>query len=216
MASTTTTSNKNGFTTRHHISPIHDFVIVVENYEISKDSKTRRAILRVHEFEVCYAVLREQGSFKLPSFDGKKELKMQEHDPEALKVLLLVLHDFIEEASPEVSILTIWNVLELLRKHHVKPACPDMKDWYAAWYAKHESSINTSQCRELLTPYYCFDHAEAFAAVSLMLVMNASRHIEERMPEGFHAGHLKHHLPNNRIIGKRRRVKLAILSLLTS
>jgi hypothetical protein len=216
MASTTITSNKNGTTTRHHISPIHDSLIIVENYEVNKDSKTKRAILRVHEFEVNDAVLRERSTFKIPSADGKKKLKVRERDPEALKVLLLAVHDFIEQASPDVSILTIWNVLELLRRHHVDPASSDMKEWYAAWYEEHESSINIHQCRELLTPSYFFDHAEAFAAISLMLAMNASRHIEERMPEGFHAGHLEHRLPNNRIIGKRSRVNLTILSSLTN
>lgn len=211
MASTATTSNKNGLTTRHHIALNHDFVIVVENYEVSKDSKTRRTILRLHEFEVTSAVLREKDSFRLPSPDKRQELKIRERDPEALKVLLQTLHGCIDEASPDVSILTIWNVLELLRKHHVKPNCPDMKEWYAAWYDKHESHINITQCRELLTPSYFFDHAEAFAAVSLMLAINASRHIEERMPEGFNPGHLGHRLPNNRIIGKPRCLKFKVL-----
>lgn len=189
MASAATTSNKNGLTARHHIALDHDLIIVVENYEISKDSKNRKTILCVHEFEVASAVLREHRSFRLPSSDGKQELKMRERDLEALKVLLQMLHGCIDQANPNVSILTIWYVLEILRKHSVDPACPEMKGWYAAWYDKHESRINITQCRELLTPSYFFDHAEAFAAVSLMLAINASRHIEERMPEGFNPGH---------------------------
>lgn len=107
MASATTTSHKNGLTTRHHIALDHDLIIVVENYEISKDSKTRKTVLCVHEFEVTSAVLREHGSFRLPSSDGKRELKMRERDPEALKVLFQMLHGCIDQASPNVSIMTI-------------------------------------------------------------------------------------------------------------
>lgn len=132
MTSTTTTSNKDGVTTRHHIAPDHDFFIIIENYEVKKDSRTKRMILCVHEFEVTSVVLRKHGSFKLPSCDVKQELKIRERDPEALKVLLQFLHDFVDEASSDGSILTVWNVPELLRKHHVKPDCPDMKEWYAA------------------------------------------------------------------------------------
>ena len=100
----------------------------MENYEVKKDSRTKRMILCVHEFEVTSVVLRKHGSFRLPSSDAKQELKIRERDPEALKVLPQVLHDFVDEASPDVSILTVWNVLELLRKHRVKPDCPDMKE----------------------------------------------------------------------------------------
>ena len=212
MASATTTSHKNGLTTRHHIALDHDLIIVVENYEISKDSKTRKTVLCVHEFKVTSAVLREHGSFRLPSSDGKRELKMRERDPEALKVLLQMLHGCIDQASPNVSILTIWNVLEILRKHSVDPACPEMKGWYAAWYAKH-GSINDAQCYELLTPSYWFDHAEAFSHITLLLAINATRHIEERMPRGFNPGHLKLPLPNIRIIGS---YKLDMPTLLVS
>jgi hypothetical protein len=165
---------------------------------------------RAYDLEISRWVLERLPHFASYFRSGGPNAALTQYDhveaesPAAWKLLLQVLHGpdhgCFDESSYRVSILTIWNTLDLTHEYEYDPTGKKMKDWFAAGYDKNKKP-NTQQCRELLYPALVFDHAQVFATVSKQLAYNVPGHIEERMPKGFDTSKKQHHLPNNRMIG---------------
>ena len=195
---------------RHQIAPEHDLIIVVKEANPRMGSDGKR-FMRVHEFEAAIAVMCEYKHFKVASFSkqwastGKDFFEIKGDNLAALEIWLRLLHGCLDTTKVEASISTIWNLLVLAQKYGFDGHCPELKDWFSAWYegniAKH-GSIAEMTCRELLYPCYYFNHAPGFAAVTKHLAYNMRGHIEEHMPAGVDPIHKEHHMRNNRVIGK--------------
>lgn len=192
---------------RHNIAPESDLIIFVKEAKRRSDGEK---FVCVHEFAVSTTVLRESSYFKVVfsskqwADTGKETYEVKGDDPAAWEIWLQLLHGCIDEAKVDTRISTIWNLLVLALKYDFDGHCPELKQWFFAWYGNFDKHNNLREipCRELLYPCYFFDHAVAFAAVTKYLVYNMCGHIEEHMPNGVEPIQKEHHMANNRVIGK--------------
>jgi hypothetical protein len=196
---------------RYHIAPEHDLTIIIKETKLRGEGDDEERFLCVHEFEVATAVMRECKYFKVVLSSkkwvdtGKETYEINDDDPAAFEIWLRLFHGCLDKARMEASISTVWNLIVVAQKYDFDAHCPELRDWFSAWYkenfAKH-GSLSNPTCQELLYPCYYFDHAPGFAAITKYLAYNMSIHIQEEMPEGVDPVHKDHHIKNNRVIGK--------------
>lgn len=205
---------------RHQIAPEHDFIIVLKEVKPRTGNDGKQFML-VHEFEVAAAIMCKYKHFEVVSSSkqwpntGKDTFEIKGDSLPALEIWLRLLHGCLDKTKLGASISTIWNLLVLAQKYNFDGHCPELKDWFFAWYAENiatRGTIGEVTCRELLYPCYFFDHAPGFAAVTKHLAYNMRGHIEEHMPAGVDPIHKEHHMKNNRVIGKANHRTSALIS----
>jgi hypothetical protein len=179
---------------RHHIAPNFDLVIIAKQLKPRTTNSEPAQVICVHEFEVSKKVLCEVDYSKVViskgfADTGKDKYEVKEDDPAALKIWLELLHGRLSVGSSMVSIATVCHVPIVGRKHDFDVLGEGAQDWFRKWYAHNTrgKEFTAFQCRELIYPYYTFDHVHAFAAVTKKLAYNINGHIQESRPKGVSA-----------------------------
>ena len=192
------------------IATDHDLIVrVIEYEEVTrtqlKEDGTSREIKesvpsKVHEFKVKREVVVNSSTYfsKLihtggPFKEGGQDrIDLHEDPPASVELWFKLLHGCDVSSMLEgTSITGVWEVLATAHKYGLDPKVTEAKAWFAKWFQAHDDAFDYQEYQSLLFPCYTFDDADRFQQITKHLVYQASRHITERKPDGFHHDHLR-------------------------